>query len=71
MSNRKKRLKKVETIFVILGLIILAGVLSMVFGYFRGNNAALYAGVVVAVLGAFNTVVFVAIKRGQALPARR
>lgn len=57
MLQRRKRLTRVPARLVVFGVIVLAGVLSMAYGYFFGKSVVLYAGLGVALFGSFNTVI--------------
>ncbi len=71
MSNKRPRLVKVPTWFVILGTLMLMGVLSMAYGYYQGINILVYIGVVVTFLGALNGLILLATRSDKPRVVRR
>ncbi len=56
MAIDRPRPTRVPTKYVVFGIIILAGVLAMAYGYYQNSLLAIYFGAALALLGALNTV---------------
>jgi hypothetical protein len=70
MSGRQIKFEKIPIWSVVLGVILLCGVLSIAYGFYRNSQAALYAGLAVTLLGALDGIIFLTIQPG-ALRLRR
>lgn len=64
MFALRNKFDKVPARTVVMSLILLVSVLSMGYGYYQHNNVVLYAGVAVAVMAAFNVIMFSVILPG-------
>ena len=65
MPEHRIKLGKVPGWPVVFGLIMLCGVLSMAYGFYRNNETVLYVGLAVSILGAFNGILFLVIRPGE------
>lgn len=65
MLASRNKFDKIPTTTVVISLILLAGVLSMCYGYYEDNDVALYAGIAVTVMAAFNVIMFSIILPGM------
>jgi len=61
MYQRRKKLQKIKTYSIYLGLIILAGVLLMAYGFFNNYNTALLIGLPVTIFGSFYGIIHIAV----------
>ena len=66
MSEGRINFKKIPIWSVVLGIILLCGVLSMTYGFYRDNQVVLYVGLAVTMLGAFNGIFSLVIQPGKA-----
>ncbi len=58
MSGRRIRFRKIPMWSVVLGMVLLCGVLSMTYGFYRNSDAALYVGLAVTIIGALDGIIF-------------
>lgn len=65
MSGRQIRFEKIPIWSVVLGIILLCGVLSMGYGFSENSKVALYVGLAVTMLGAFNGIFFLVVHPGN------
>jgi len=71
MSGHKIKFEKIPIWSVVLGVILLCGVMSIGYGFYRNSQAALYAGLAVTLLGALDGIIFLAIMPGELRPRRQ
>jgi len=64
MSGRKIKFEKISTWSLVLGLVLLCGVLSMTYGFCENSQTALYVGLAVTIIGAFNGIFFLVVQPG-------
>ncbi len=65
MLGRRNKFEKVPMWSVVLGIILLCGVLSTTYGFYEINDAALYAGLAVTMLGALGGIILFAISPSE------
>jgi uncharacterized membrane protein YiaA len=61
MRQRRKRLQRIESYSIYLGLILLAGVLLVSYGFFNNYNTALYIGLPVTIFGSIYGVIHITV----------
>jgi uncharacterized membrane protein HdeD (DUF308 family) len=71
MSGQRIKFEKIPIWSVVLGMILLCGVLSMTYGFYKNSEAALYLGLAVTILGAFNGIFFLVVQPGEIRMKRR